>query len=76
MREDLRAVVGLGLQGAERVATRLPGELGMRPLRIHARYTREEIVSALDYVSIDGRKPNSVRRESCSRRRPMPTPSS
>jgi len=61
VREDLRAVVGLGLQGAERVATRLSGELGMRPLRVHARYTREEIVSALDYVAIDGRKPNSFR---------------
>ena len=36
-------------------------ELGMRPLRVHARYTREEIVAALDYVSIDGRKPNSFR---------------
>ena len=33
----------------------------MRPLRIQARYTREEIVSALDYVAIDGRKPNSFR---------------
>ena len=61
LREDLRAVVGLSLQGAERVATRLPGELGMRPLKVHARYTREEIVSALDYVSIEGRKPNSFR---------------
>jgi len=61
LREDLRAVVGLGLHGAERVATRLPGELGMRPLKVHARYTREEIVSALDYVSIEGRKPNSFR---------------
>ncbi|WP_345204881.1 DUF3427 domain-containing protein [Fodinibacter luteus] len=61
LREDLRAVVELGLRGAERVATRLHGELGMRPLRVHARYTREEIVSALDYVSIDGRKPNSFR---------------
>lgn len=61
LREDLRAVIGLALRGAERVATRLPGELGMRPLRVHARYTREEIVSALDYVSIDGRKPNSFR---------------
>lgn len=61
LREDLRAVVGLGLQRAERVATRLSGELGMRPLRVHARYTREEISSALDYVSIGGRKPNSFR---------------
>ena len=59
--EDLRAVVALGLRGAERVATRLPGELGLRPLRVHAQYTREEIVAALDYVSIDGRKPNSFR---------------
>lgn len=61
LREDLRAVVTLGLGGAERVSTRLGGELGMRPLRVHARYTREEIVAALDYVAIDGRKPNSFR---------------
>ena len=61
LREDLRAVIRLGLQDANRVATRPSGELGMRPLRVHARYTREEIVSALDYVSIDGRKPNSFR---------------
>ncbi len=61
LREDLRAVIGLGLRGAQRVTTRLSGELGMRPLNAHARYTREEIVSALDYVSIEGRKPNSFR---------------
>ncbi|MEP7332946.1 MAG: DUF3427 domain-containing protein [Terracoccus sp.] len=58
--EDLRAVVGLGLQEAQRVATRLPGELGMRPLRVHARYTREEIAVAMDYASVDGRKPSSL----------------
>jgi hypothetical protein len=61
VREDLKAVIGLALEHAERVTTRLAGELGMRPLRVHARYTREEIVAALDYVSIDGRKPNSFR---------------
>lgn len=61
VREDLRAVIGLALGRAERVTSRLTGELGMRPLRVHARYTREEIVAALDYVSIDGRKPNSFR---------------
>ncbi len=61
VREDLRAVIGLALGQAERVTSRLTGELGMRPLRVHARYTREEIVAALDYVSIDGRKPNSFR---------------
>lgn len=60
-REDLRAVIELGLAGAERLTTRLSGELGMRPLRVHARYTREEIAAALDHVSIDGRKPNSFR---------------
>jgi superfamily II DNA or RNA helicase/HKD family nuclease len=60
-REDLRAVVALGLDRAERVATRPHGDLGPRPLRVHARYTREEIVAALDYVTIDGRKPNSFR---------------
>jgi superfamily II DNA or RNA helicase len=60
-REDLRAVIRLALGQADRVTSRLTGELGMRPLRVHARYTREEIVAALDYVSIDGRKPNSFR---------------
>ncbi|TQM55099.1 superfamily II DNA or RNA helicase [Humibacillus xanthopallidus] len=60
-REDLRAVIGLGLEGAERVTSRLSGDLWQRPLRVHARYTREEIVAALDYVSIDGRKANSFR---------------
>lgn len=61
VRQELAAVVRLGLHGAERVAKPLPGELGLRPLRVHARYTREEIVSALDYVAINGRKPNSFR---------------
>lgn len=60
VREDLRAVIGLGLERAQRVAIRPPGQLGMRPLRVHARYTREEIVAALDYASIDGRKPISL----------------
>ena len=61
VREDLRAVIELGLEGAERVSTRMDSELGLRPMRVHARYTREEIVTALDYASIDGRKPNSFR---------------
>jgi hypothetical protein len=37
------------------------GRLGFRPLRVHARYTREEAVAALDYVAVEGRKPNSFR---------------
>jgi superfamily II DNA or RNA helicase/HKD family nuclease len=60
-RDDLRQVIALGLARAERVSLRPGGELGLRPLRVHARYTREELVAALDYVSIDGRKPNSFR---------------
>lgn len=60
-REDLSAVIRLGLENAEHVTRPLSGELARRPLRVHARYTREEIVAALDYVSIDGRKPNSFR---------------
>jgi superfamily II DNA or RNA helicase/HKD family nuclease len=59
-RQDLRAVIGIGLESAERVTSRLHGKLGLRPLRVHARYTREEIVAALDYVSVDGRKPTSL----------------
>ena len=60
-REDLRAVISLGLQGAQHVTAPLRGPLGQRPLRVHARYTREEVVAALDYVSIEGRKANSFR---------------
>jgi superfamily II DNA or RNA helicase/HKD family nuclease len=60
-REDLREVIALGLVGAERVSARPRGELGLRPLRVHALYTREELVAALDYVAVDGRKPNSFR---------------
>ncbi|MCV2394495.1 DUF3427 domain-containing protein [Actinotalea sp. M2MS4P-6] len=60
-REDFRAVVRLGLDRAERVTARLSGELSLRPLRVHARYTREEIVAALDYVSVSDRKANSFR---------------
>jgi len=61
LRQDLRAVVQLAIERAERVSRPLGGELGLRPLRVHARYTREEIVAALDYVAVDGRKPNSFR---------------
>lgn len=60
-RQDLREVVAFGLANAERLSKPPGGELGLRPLRVHARYTREELVAALDYVSLDGRKPNSFR---------------
>jgi len=60
-REDLRQVVAIGLEAAQHVTTAVPGALSRRALRTHARYTREEVVAAIDYVSIEGRKPNSFR---------------
>ena len=59
--EDLLAVLDLGLDNAAHVTAPLLGELGNRPLRVHARYTREEAVAALDYVDLEGRKPKSFR---------------
>ena len=61
VRDDLRAVIEIGLAGAEHVTRSLSGAIHPRPLRVGAHYTREEVVSALDYVSVDGRKPNSFR---------------
>ncbi|WP_152185151.1 DUF3427 domain-containing protein [Segeticoccus rhizosphaerae] len=61
VRDELRQLIGIGLDQAAHVTTSLSGALSERPLKVHARYTREEAVAALDYVAIDGRKPNSFR---------------
>lgn len=61
LREDLSGVISAGLSSARHVSRPMLGRLGSRPLRVHARYTREEAVAALDYAAIDGRKPNSFR---------------
>lgn len=61
VREDLRQVIALGLENAEHVTRPLIGDLGHLPLHLHARYTREEAVTALRYASIGGRAPNSFR---------------
>jgi superfamily II DNA or RNA helicase/HKD family nuclease len=61
LRDDLRQVVALGAQRAAHVTYGLAGDLATRPLRVHARYTREEAVTALDYVRLGGRRPNSFR---------------
>jgi len=61
VREDLRQVIALALSRAAHVTRPLEGRLSGLPLRVDATYTREEAVSALDYASIDGRKPNSFR---------------
>jgi superfamily II DNA or RNA helicase/HKD family nuclease len=58
VRAELREVIALGLASAEHVA--LPLEAGMQQvtLRTHARYSREEVLAALDYASLS-RRPNS-----------------
>lgn len=61
VREDLRQVIGIGLENATHVTRPLIGDLSELPLRVHARYTREEAVTALRYASIGGRAPNSFR---------------
>jgi superfamily II DNA or RNA helicase/HKD family nuclease len=61
LRDDLRQVIELGVGRAEHVTRPLVGDLADRALRVHARYTREEAVTALDYVKLGGRRPNSFR---------------
>ncbi len=55
----LRSVFGLAWTRPTRHAT-LEATSPAAPLRVHARYTREEIVAALDYAQ-PARKPNSFR---------------
>lgn len=59
-RDELRLVVRRAFDHAQHAAARLPGRLAPSPLRTHARYSREEIVAALDYSHL-GRLPNSFR---------------
>ena len=58
LRAELRQVVALGLARAEHVP--LPLEAGMQhvTLQTHARYSREEVLAALDWASLS-RKPSS-----------------
>jgi hypothetical protein len=60
-RADTRSVIELSMAEAAHVARPLAGSLAWSPLRVHGRYTREEVLAALGYVSINGRKPNSFR---------------
>ena len=52
-----RRVVDLSFEAARHVAVDLERSLAAIPLRVHARYQREEILAALDFP----RKPNSFR---------------
>jgi superfamily II DNA or RNA helicase/HKD family nuclease len=59
VREELRSIVDLSFDAARHQTTPLTGPLGDVPLRIHGRYQREEILTALDYASLE-RKPTSM----------------
>jgi superfamily II DNA or RNA helicase/HKD family nuclease len=56
-RSEVRSVIDISFDAARHVTTPLLGALGEIPLRIHARYQREEILAALDFP----RMPNSMR---------------
>lgn len=56
-RAEISAVVDLSFDAARHVSYDLSGDLAEVPLKVHARYQREEILAALDFP----RKPNSFR---------------
>lgn len=58
-RDELRSVVDIAFDAARHETPALSGGLADLPLRVHARYQREEILAGLDYASLD-RKPTSV----------------
>jgi superfamily II DNA or RNA helicase/HKD family nuclease len=57
-REETSAIVDLAFDRARHVARDLTGELAEVPLKVHARYQREEVLAALDYASLK-RRPTS-----------------
>src|SRR5207245_906031 len=58
-REETCEVIDWAFDGARHQTIELAGALSDVPLRVHARYQREEILAALDYASLD-RRPTSV----------------
>ncbi len=58
VREELRSVVDLSFDAARHLAVELTGSLIDIPLRVHARYQREEVLAALGHASLS-RKPSS-----------------
>lgn len=56
-RAEVSTVVDLSFDAARHVSMEMPGRLADVPLRVHARYQREEILAALDFP----RLPNSFR---------------
>jgi superfamily II DNA or RNA helicase/HKD family nuclease len=60
VRAEVASVVDLAFDAARNQSLRLGRDLEHVPLRVHARYQREEVLAALDYASME-RKPNSFR---------------
>jgi superfamily II DNA or RNA helicase/HKD family nuclease len=56
-RDELRSVVDISFDAARHLTLDLTGEVAGVPLKVHARYQREEILAALDFP----RNPNSMR---------------
>jgi hypothetical protein len=58
VRDELRQVIALGLAGAAHVPRPLEAGMQQVTLQTHARYSREEVLAALDWASLS-RKPSS-----------------
>ncbi|MGM0385469.1 MAG: DUF3427 domain-containing protein [Actinomycetota bacterium] len=58
-RAEIAQIVALGLEGAKHRTRPLTGRLASTSLRVHARYSREEIVAALGYATLE-RPPSSM----------------
>lgn len=59
-RDEVLGVVDLAFDDARHRTVALDGSIADIPLRVHARYQREEVLAALGYASLQ-RKPNSFR---------------
>lgn len=55
VRHELRAIITLTLDATRHRTFELKGRLAPLPLQIHARYQREEILSGLDYATLERR---------------------
>jgi superfamily II DNA or RNA helicase/HKD family nuclease len=60
VRNELSAVVDISFAAARHVTIDLGGPMSTIPLKVHARYQREEVLAALGYASMS-RRPNSFR---------------
>ena len=71
-RREISSVVDISFDAARHVALTLHGQLASVPLRVHARYQREEILAALDFP----RNPTAFAKASGTHTTTTSTPSS